>query len=831
MNQWGGNLPLLNHKTTHNIMRRLLILSITAMITLAGCGGSSTGPDTDDAGSNGPTTYTVSVDMSPSDAGTVSPSKENTYEEGKEIQLLANPGDDYIFTGWTGDMEGKVNPLPLTVSQDFNLTANFELKDYELSTDVEGEGSIQEKVLEQQSKEYEHGTAVELIATPAQGYKFVEWTGDVTGTDNPTQITVDDPKEVTAVFAKKSYELVVTTNGSGAVSEQVVSKAKEYEYGDVVELAPSAAEGWTFVEWTGDLSGSDVPAQITVDTAKAVTAVFERKTFALGVDTTGKGTISKDPDQSEYKYGDKVTLTANPADSWSFKEWAGEISGTTPELTVTVRSERDITAVFEKKSYNLTVNTEGEGSVAKNEVQAKSYEHGTTVQLTPSAGEGWTFVKWTGDLSGSDNPAQITVDDPKVVTAVFEPLFYLAKNGVTVVCPEAQPGETGILNGENYGKEYEAVDRTMLDQKISNEEDVAAVCTSPITDMSELLKDKDSFNRDISKWDVSNVTNMDSMFVNTDDFNADISSWDVSSVTNMSQMFNGAAAFNQDISSWDVSSVTDMSSMFYRADVFNRDIGNWNVSSVTNMGYMFANADAFNGDISSWDVSSVTNMYGMFYRADAFKQDIGSWDVSSVTDMRRMFWNADAFNQDIGGWDVSSVTEMGTMFRDADAFNQDISTWDVSSVTDMSQMFSDAAAFNQDISSWDVSSVTNMYGMFSFADVFNQDISTWDVSSVTDMRRMFYSADVFNQDIGGWDVSNVTEMGTMFRDADAFNQDIGGWDVSSVTDMGSMFYNNSAFNQDLTGWCVDQFSAEPTAFNDGTSVLDDANTPNWGTCQ
>ena len=83
MNQWGGNLPLLNHKTTHNIMRRLLILSITAMITLAGCGDSSTGPETNDGASNEPTTYTVSGDKTPANAGSITPSSDSNYEEGK----------------------------------------------------------------------------------------------------------------------------------------------------------------------------------------------------------------------------------------------------------------------------------------------------------------------------------------------------------------------------------------------------------------------------------------------------------------------------------------------------------------------------------------------------------------------------------------------------------------------------------------------------------------------------------------------------------------------------------------------------------------------------
>ncbi|MGM0546127.1 MAG: BspA family leucine-rich repeat surface protein [Bacteroidota bacterium] len=601
-------------------MKRLLLFLITAMVTfmLAACGDSSTGPDSgNDDDSDEPATYTVSVDASPSDAGSITPDSETEYEEGKEIQVYANAEDDYVFTGWTGDVEFESNPLPLTVNEDYNLTANFEKKEYELTVDTKGEGTVQEQVVEEKSKEYEDGTVVELTASPAEGYRFVEWTGDVEETDNPAQVTVDDPKEVTAVFEKKDYKLNVRTDGSGAVSEQVISKAKDYEYGDVVELDPSAAEGWEFVEWKDDLEGSDNPAQVTVDTAKTVTAVFERKTFALAPDIQGEGSVAKDPDESEYEYGSKVTLTADPDDNWDFKEWAGEISGTTPEISVTVHSERDIKAFFKE-----------------------------------------------------------------------EPLFYTAKNGETVVCPEAEPGDKGILNGEKYGTEYEAVDRSTLEQMIDNGEDVTRACTTPVTDMSKLLEDTHSFNQDISNWDVSNVTAMDSMFVDAEDFNADIGSWDVSNVTNMERMFLSADVFNQDIGSWDVSSVTDMNLMFSNADAFNQDIGDWDVRNVTDMSYMFRSAEAFNQDIGNWDVSNVTDMEHMFDGAEVFNGDISGWDVSKVTDMSWMFRNADAFDQDIGNWDVSNVTTMGYMFYNATIFNHDLTGWCVEEID------SDSGGFN-----------------------------------------------------------------------------------------------------------------------------------------
>ncbi|RPA69780.1 BspA family leucine-rich repeat surface protein [Cyclobacteriaceae bacterium YHN15] len=379
--------------------------------------------------------------------------------------------------------------------------------------------------------------------------------------------------------------------------------------------------------------------------------------------------------------------------------------------------------------------------------------------------------------------------------------FYDA-NG-TIKCPDAEPGDKGMVNG----KLYEAVDNDLLRQRIYNryfeEVDITCLCTSLVTDMSGLFegsrfKGWTSIDQPIGNWDVSNVTNMSRMFYLSGSFNQSIGNWDVSNVTNMSEMFYQSGDFNKPIGigNWDVSNVTNMSGMFYNSDI-NQPIGDWNVKNVTDMSEMFSNSK--------------------------FNQPIGNWDVGKVTTMQYMFSNT-PFNQPIGNWDVSNVTDMSYMFSSSQ-FNQPIGNWDVSSVTNMISMFY-TSVFNQPIGNWNVGNVTNMSGMFEYSGLFNQPIDNWDLSNVTDMTGMFFSS-VFNQPIGNWDVSNVTNMRAMFGES-LFDQPLSNWNVSNVTNMSGMFISSS-FNQNISTWCVTNQTSEPGNFS-YNSPLTEENKPVWGTC-
>ena len=538
--------------------------------------------------------------------------------------------------------------------------------------------------------------------------------------------------------------------------------------------------------------------------------------YTLSVSAGNGGSVNTSG--GSFASGESVTLTATPDSEYVFTQWSNG-SSVNP-LTITLETNLTLTASFEKRKYALTVNIEGEGVVSEEIITSgrttTEYNSGSIIQLTATPSDFWGFLGWTGSISGNENPVLLTVDAAKSVTAVFSNI-YLDSNNITVRCPEAAIGDTGIIDNGVTSKIYEVVDENSLRNKLDNNEDVSCVCTSKITNMSGSYTDSED-----------DEGPMFTSFFNNSTFNQDISSWDTSNVTDMSFMFAANSIFNQDISTWDTSNVTDMSGMFINNTIFNQDISTWDTSNVTDMSGMFINNTIFNKDLGNWNTSNVTNMFAMFVGASLFNQDIGSWDTSSVNSMELMFTEAESFNQDLNNWDTSNVTDMESMFSGAENFNGDISNWDTSSVLSMEGMFEDASSFNINIGGWTTSKVEIMSYMFAEARLFNQDIGQWDTSEVTNMSHMFEIAESFNQDIGEWNTSNVTSMRSMFNGAINFNKDISNWNVSNVNEMHYMFYDAESFNQNLSRWCV----SDTITFNnfaDG-SAIESENFPIWGTC-
>jgi predicted glutamine amidotransferase len=92
------------------------------------------------------------------------------------------------------------------------------------------------------------------------------------------------------------------------------------------------------------------------------------------------------------------------------------------------------------KQFTLTVNIVGNGQVQREPDQA-TYTQGTEVKLTAIPTSGWNFTGWSGDLTGTENPATILMNSNKTITATFTKV---ANEPPVVSNPQPSDGATNV---------------------------------------------------------------------------------------------------------------------------------------------------------------------------------------------------------------------------------------------------------------------------------------------------------------------------------------------------------------------------------------------------
>lgn len=307
------------------------------------------------------TYYNVTLQCKPEECGNIemTPSSHSVLE-GTSVTFKATPMSEYVFISWGGSLSGTENPKTVSVTADMTVVANFELKTYPLSVSVEGEGTVNERVISTKT-DYDSGTVVELLAQPASHWVFDHWEGDLNGNTNPAQVSVTSAKIIKAVFVKKMYNLTIAVEGEGVVSEVVVeTKSSSYQEGTEVELTAIPATGWSFDRWEGDLSGADNPIRLTISGAKSIKAVFAKNKYTYNLKIVGPGVVDEyimGKTKNELEYGTQVLLKAYPDEVRHavFKGWSGDISGNDQEIVFNIDKDMSILATFEPsvKQYPL----------------------------------------------------------------------------------------------------------------------------------------------------------------------------------------------------------------------------------------------------------------------------------------------------------------------------------------------------------------------------------------------------------------------------------------------------------------------------------------------
>ncbi|HXY40328.1 MAG TPA: SH3 domain-containing protein, partial [Vicinamibacteria bacterium] len=273
-----------------------------------------------------------------------------------------------------------------------------------------------------------------------------------------TTTTTAPPASFDLVVSKSGGGSGTVASGDGRISCGPTCSAS-YTAGTSVVLTATAAAGSSFDRWDGSAASCGTANQctLTVDSAKAVTAVFDlvsagpKKLFVqkqsqgggTGTVTSNDGDINCGPGctQAQHNYQDpvKVTLNATPSEGSSFAGFTGSCGTLVPVCELTMDRDQDVTATFvgPPTTFNVTVEMSGQGvgtvtsrdgKIDCGRVCSASYPAGTTLVLAASPATGSGFTLWSGDAASCKNitPCTLTVDSSKKVVAQFDPILLLA---------------------------------------------------------------------------------------------------------------------------------------------------------------------------------------------------------------------------------------------------------------------------------------------------------------------------------------------------------------------------------------------------------------------
>jgi hypothetical protein len=153
-----------------------------------------------------------------------------------------------------------------------------------------------------------------------------------------------------------SLEVDVIHDGLGVGGfVDIEPTAVAYPEGTIVKLTAVPFEGWTFDGWSGAIKGTHLNAQVEILDDTNIKAVFKQDQYKLELNILGGGEvqITPEPDKDFYLHGEKIELLATPKEGWRFYRYWGDVTSTSPSITITFESDLEINARFRKLLDNV----------------------------------------------------------------------------------------------------------------------------------------------------------------------------------------------------------------------------------------------------------------------------------------------------------------------------------------------------------------------------------------------------------------------------------------------------------------------------------------------
>ena len=244
-------------------------------------------------------------------------------------------------------------------------------------------------------------TAVVMVATPAEGWRFAGWDGDATGSNPTLYVLVNRDQEVIAVFepvGTVSLQMQVIPNGAGSITVNPLGDPPyTYMPGTELTVEAMANPSWVFSRYDGVIVSTNGLETFTIESDSTLIAIFEEgQTFNLTTQVTppDAGMIMLNPPGGVYAAGSVVTLFAVPAANYEFERFTedGATIGTSGSATVIMDRDHTVVAEF-TSTISTTAITQQPQPAA---IACSGYDAGFSIT---AAGTDLAFI-WLRDCDG-----------------------------------------------------------------------------------------------------------------------------------------------------------------------------------------------------------------------------------------------------------------------------------------------------------------------------------------------------------------------------------------------------------------------------------------------
>ncbi|WP_425639173.1 HYR domain-containing protein [Algoriphagus yeomjeoni] len=146
---------------------------------------------------------------------------------------------------------------------------------------------------------------------------------------------------------------------SGEVLDLISEESISVDPRDTIEVSVPIILLSNTLSIYAELSGANPIEFNDLDNTIEGSFCQETAQYALNTSVIGQGIVQRDPNLNLYNEGSEVTLTAIPAEGWSFVQWSGDISGSQNPYQLTINKESNVVAEF-SENYRIRLKVTNE---------------------------------------------------------------------------------------------------------------------------------------------------------------------------------------------------------------------------------------------------------------------------------------------------------------------------------------------------------------------------------------------------------------------------------------------------------------------------------------